>query len=56
MSKKSHRAYTRTVGVATRGIVPSSALPSYNSNKVHRNDPCPCGSKLKYKRCHGINN
>ncbi|MGN6857193.1 SEC-C metal-binding domain-containing protein, partial [Neisseria sp. P0022.S002] len=19
----------------------------------HRNDPCPCGSGLKYKRCHG---
>jgi uncharacterized protein YecA (UPF0149 family) len=22
--------------------------------KVGRNDPCPCGSGLKYKRCHGI--
>ena len=22
--------------------------------KVGRNDPCPCGSKKKYKRCHGI--
>ena len=21
--------------------------------KVARNDPCPCGSGLKYKRCHG---
>lgn len=21
--------------------------------KVRRNDPCPCGSGLKYKRCHG---
>ena len=21
--------------------------------KVGRNDPCPCGSGLKYKRCHG---
>ncbi len=20
---------------------------------VHRNDPCPCGSGLKYKQCHG---
>jgi uncharacterized protein YecA (UPF0149 family) len=20
---------------------------------VGRNDPCPCGSGLKYKRCHG---
>ena len=23
--------------------------------KVGRNDPCPCGSGLKYKRCHGRN-
>ncbi|MDP2804595.1 MAG: preprotein translocase subunit SecA, partial [Gallionellaceae bacterium] len=22
-------------------------------NKVGRNDPCPCGSGLKYKQCHG---
>ncbi|WP_437341822.1 SEC-C metal-binding domain-containing protein, partial [Culturomica massiliensis] len=21
--------------------------------KVGRNDPCPCGSGLKYKNCHG---
>ena len=24
-----------------------------NSEKVGRNDPCPCGSGKKYKRCHG---
>ncbi len=23
--------------------------------KVGRNDPCPCGSGKKYKRCHGAN-
>jgi preprotein translocase subunit SecA len=23
------------------------------AGKVGRNDPCPCGSGLKYKRCHG---
>lgn len=22
--------------------------------KVGRNDPCPCGSSVKYKRCHGF--
>ncbi len=21
--------------------------------KARRNDPCPCGSGLKFKRCHG---
>jgi preprotein translocase subunit SecA len=25
------------------------------SNKVGRNDPCPCGSGKKYKKCHGVN-
>ncbi len=24
-----------------------------DSKKVGRNDPCPCGSKKKYKQCHG---
>jgi len=24
-----------------------------NSEKTGRNDPCPCGSGKKYKRCHG---
>lgn len=23
-------------------------------DKVGRNDPCPCGSGKKYKKCHGI--
>ncbi len=25
------------------------------SPKVGRNDPCPCGSGKKYKKCHGVN-
>ena len=27
--------------------------PIVNGDTVHRNDPCPCGSGKKYKRCHG---
>lgn len=27
-----------------------------NEVKVGRNDPCPCGSGKKYKKCHGANN
>jgi len=27
--------------------------PLHNGNTVGRNDPCPCGSGKKYKRCHG---
>jgi len=25
-----------------------------NEDKVGRNDPCPCGSGKKYKKCHGL--
>ncbi len=33
-----------------------AGLPGVKSNgrKVGRNDPCPCGSGKKYKRCHGV--
>ncbi|MEH7249063.1 SEC-C metal-binding domain-containing protein [Neobacillus niacini] len=30
-----------------------SVAPSRNENKVGRNDPCPCGSGKKYKKCCG---
>jgi len=26
---------------------------AHNTNKVGRNEPCPCGSGKKYKKCHG---
>jgi preprotein translocase subunit SecA len=26
-----------------------------HEEKVGRNDPCPCGSGKKYKKCHGAN-
>lgn len=29
--------------------------PVRNDIKIGRNDPCPCGSGLKYKNCHGKN-
>ncbi|WHY84063.1 SEC-C metal-binding domain-containing protein [Neobacillus novalis] len=29
------------------------SLPVRNENKVGRNDPCPCGSGKKYKKCCG---
>ena len=22
--------------------------------EIGRNDPCPCGSQKKYKKCHGV--
>jgi len=31
-----------------------SAGPSEAPTKVGRNERCPCGSRLKYKHCHGL--
>ncbi len=31
----------------------ASAEPVIKGDKVGRNDPCPCGSGKKYKKCHG---
>jgi preprotein translocase subunit SecA len=31
----------------------ASPQPVHAGKKVGRNDPCPCGSGLKYKKCHG---
>jgi preprotein translocase subunit SecA len=31
----------------------TSARPVVAGQKVGRNDPCPCGSGKKYKKCHG---
>ena len=28
--------------------------PATAEPKVGRNDPCPCGSGKKYKKCHGV--
>jgi len=28
----------------------------HNPTKIYPNDPCPCGSGKKYKKCHGRNN
>jgi preprotein translocase subunit SecA len=33
----------------------SSAQPVTKGKKVGRNDPCPCGSGKKYKKCCGVN-
>jgi tetratricopeptide (TPR) repeat protein len=39
------------LAVRSRSTVePSAAVPRKN---VGRNDPCPCGSGLRYKACHG---
>jgi len=32
---------------------PQKPKPIQVEEKIGRNDPCPCGSGLKYKKCHG---
>jgi preprotein translocase subunit SecA len=35
------------------GAPPGTTAVKREADKVGRNDPCPCGSGKKYKRCHG---
>jgi preprotein translocase subunit SecA len=39
-------------GARTRGQAGGAAV-QVRAAKVGRNDPCPCGSGKKYKKCHG---
>ena len=38
-------------------LTPTESMPSlqasFGGGAVGRNDPCPCGSGAKFKRCHG---
>lgn len=34
-------------------LYPEKYIPVVNTNKVGRNEPCTCGSGLKYKKCCG---
>ena len=51
-------ATTRTTGTAPppRIATPLGSLggPPPDAAAVGRNDPCPCGSGKKYKKCHGV--
>ncbi|MBK9168034.1 MAG: preprotein translocase subunit SecA [Bryobacterales bacterium] len=41
------------VQLAGAGETSVATKQVYNANKVGRNDPCPCGSGKKFKKCHG---
>ena len=40
-------------GEAARPAQAKTARPRADAPKVGRNDPCPCGSGKKFKKCHG---
>jgi hypothetical protein len=44
------KASARTTGLPDPADAP---MPERHGGEVGRNDPCPCGSGRKYKRCHG---
>jgi preprotein translocase subunit SecA len=37
----------------TTNVGPQSQGPAAGQPEIGRNDPCPCGSGKKYKKCHG---
>jgi preprotein translocase subunit SecA len=56
-----HRA-SAGMGFEAVGVAPPTApeqqragkpQPIVVEEKIGRNDPCPCGSGKKYKKCHG---
>jgi len=40
-------------GKLAEGVMPLLAQEEGRGQRTGRNDPCPCGSGQKYKRCHG---
>jgi preprotein translocase subunit SecA len=56
LEKEFHRKKQRELEAATRAGSSDGSQPTQRrtGDKVGRNDPCPCGSGKKYKKCHGV--
>jgi preprotein translocase subunit SecA len=55
IEKEFARKKERELAVAARqGGDASTPSQRRTGDKVGRNDPCPCGSGKKYKKCHGV--
>ena len=56
-----HKGHASSINASTpmdtgnHVIVKTTSEPQKNQPEVGRNDPCPCGSGKKYKKCHGAN-
>jgi preprotein translocase subunit SecA len=55
LEKEFHRKKERELAAASRAGGSETSQPAQRrtGDKVGRNDPCPCGSGKKYKKCHG---
>ena len=51
MELKHKEVQTRENTSGQKADIPNT--PLQNQEKIGRNDPCPCGSGKKYKKCHG---
>ena len=58
LEKEFHRKKQRELAAASMSGGGDASLPAQRrtGDKVGRNDPCPCGSGKKYKKCHGAEN
>jgi preprotein translocase subunit SecA len=55
LEKEFHRKKQRELDAASRsGGDASEPAQRRTGEKVGRNDPCPCGSGKKFKKCHGV--
>jgi preprotein translocase subunit SecA len=56
LEKEFQRKKQRELAVANRAGAGEATQPTQRQvgEKVGRNDPCPCGSGKKYKKCHGV--
>ncbi len=56
LEKEFHRKKQRDLEAAAMAGSGDGSQPTQRrtGEKVGRNDPCPCGSGKKYKKCHGI--
>ena len=55
LEKEFHRKKQRELEAASMAGAGEASQPTQRrtGEKVGRNDPCPCGSGKKYKKCHG---
>jgi preprotein translocase subunit SecA len=55
MERKQQRSQSELIlqGADDGSAEPASKTVQRTGDKVGRNDPCPCGSGKKYKKCHG---
>jgi preprotein translocase subunit SecA len=53
--ERKHEKQQKDLQYQTGAAQAEAPKPVKAGAKVGRNDPCPCGSGKKYKKCHGVN-